>query len=88
VEATDGWTVSNKREFKPDVICMDLVMPVMDGFEATRQIRMSPDLKEVVVITLWSVFFYFDQQTSREAVVTVLSPSQSGKSFYNSYVFT
>jgi signal transduction histidine kinase/FixJ family two-component response regulator len=67
VEAIDGQDGLNKaREFKPNVIFMDLVMNVMDGFEATRRLRMLPDLINVVVIAISASVFNFDQQQSRE----------------------
>jgi signal transduction histidine kinase/CheY-like chemotaxis protein len=53
VEAINGLDGLNKAcEFKPDLVFMDLVMPVMDGFEATRRLRTLPDLANVVVIAI------------------------------------
>ncbi|MEG4024823.1 AAA family ATPase [Microcoleus sp. S13C4] len=37
-------------EFQPDLIILDLVMPVMDGFEMTRCLRQSEEFKQVVII--------------------------------------
>jgi two-component system, NarL family, response regulator LiaR len=41
------------RELRPDVVLMDLLMPVMDGIQATRAIR--SELPEVEVVALTSV---------------------------------
>ncbi len=51
VTAEDGAAeVAQARALRPDVIVTDLVMPVMDGAEAVRQIRQTPELQSTVVI--------------------------------------
>jgi CheY-like chemotaxis protein len=37
---------------RPDLILMDLSLPVLDGWEATRQIKAAPDTKHIPVIAL------------------------------------
>jgi len=53
-EASNGQeAIALARELQPDVVLMDLLMPVMDGIEATEAIR--SEMPEVEVIALTSV---------------------------------
>lgn len=50
IEAVDGGdALDNAKECHPDLILMDLMMPGLNGFEATRQIRQLSELHDVVV---------------------------------------
>ncbi len=61
--AVDGQDCLNKAvEFQPDIILMDLVMPVMDGFETVRQLRQLPPLQDVPIIALSASVFETTQQ--------------------------
>jgi two-component system, NarL family, response regulator LiaR len=46
--------VEQAQKLVPDVILMDLVMPVMDGIEATRQIKLNTPSANILVLTSFS----------------------------------
>ena len=63
-EASNGKQGLEKVEsFNPDLILMDLVMPVMDGFEATSALRNNPQFKDLPIIAV-SANAMFDAQLS------------------------
>ncbi|MEG3875994.1 PAS domain S-box protein [Microcoleus sp. herbarium7] len=65
VQATDGEDCLHKaREFLPDLILMDLLMPVMDGWEATRRLRQLPELKDAVILALSASVYETTRQES------------------------
>lgn len=52
---------------KPDLILMDVQMPVMDGLEATKQIRQIPDLANIPIIALTALAMDNDVKRCLEA---------------------
>jgi len=52
-EAEDGEKAVDMAELEsPDVILMDLSLPVMDGFTAAKQIRQNQRMKDVLIIAV------------------------------------
>ncbi len=68
IEAGDGKEgVIQANQAHPDLIITDLLMPGMDGFEMTRQLRTSPAFQDTVIIASSASVFNFDRQKSQEA---------------------
>lgn len=55
------------RREHPDIILMDISMPVMDGLTATRHIKADPDLQAIPVVALTAHAMATDEQLAREA---------------------
>ena len=51
----------------PDLILMDLSLPVIDGWEATRQIKANPAMQSIPVIALTAHAMAGDKQKALEA---------------------
>ncbi len=68
-EAINGQeAVAKTLEFEPDLILMDLVMPIMDGFEASRKIRKIPKFKNnLTLIAISDSAFGEDKEQSMAA---------------------
>jgi two-component system cell cycle response regulator DivK len=53
VEARDGQEAVDQAIFeKPDLILMDLNLPIMTGWEATRTIKRSPSMQHIPIIAV------------------------------------
>ena len=62
-EATNGEEgIALQLTWKPHLILMDMVMPVMDGYEATRLIKQTPQGQETIIIALTASAFEEQQQ--------------------------
>ena len=52
-EALDGrQAVQMTRELKPDIVILDLAMPVLNGLDATRQILKENEDQKVLILTM------------------------------------
>jgi two-component system, cell cycle response regulator DivK len=73
---------------RPDLILMDIQLPVMDGYEATRRIKADPELSSIPVIAVTSYALSGDEEKARAAgcndfVPKPYSPRSSSRKFEN-----
>lgn len=67
-EARDGKeAIARARELSPSVILMDLAMPAMDGWEATRQLKADPRTRAIPVIAITGHALSGDAERARAA---------------------
>jgi two-component system cell cycle response regulator DivK len=68
LQAVDGEQgVKAAEQDKPDLILMDLGMPVMDGWEATKKIKANDALKHIPIIAVTSHAMVGDEIDARKA---------------------
>jgi len=68
LEASDAESgIQLAREKRPDLILMDMQLPGMDGLDATRLIKIDPDLKSIPIIALTSREMDGDDRKAIEA---------------------
>ncbi len=68
IEAGDGaQAITAANEHRPDLILMDIQLPMVDGYEATRQIKANPALKAIPIIVVTSYALSGDEDKARAA---------------------
>jgi len=66
--AADGASgVDMTRQARPDLVLMDMSLPVLDGWEATRQIKADRSIQAIPVIGLSAHAMSGDDEKAREA---------------------
>ncbi len=67
VARNGGEAIARAREERPDLILMDIQMPMIDGLEATRRIRADAQLAKVPIIALTALAMPGDRERCLEA---------------------
>jgi two-component system cell cycle response regulator DivK len=68
IEAENGAdAITAAQANRPDLILMDIQLPILDGYEATRRIKANPDLKSIPIIVVTSYALSGDEDKARRA---------------------
>jgi two-component system cell cycle response regulator DivK len=68
IEATDGVEgVALAESKRPDLIVMDVQLPIIDGYEATRRIKSNAALRSIPIIAVTSYALSGDEMKARAA---------------------
>jgi two-component system cell cycle response regulator DivK len=68
IEALDGGeAVAKARALRPDLILMDIQLPVLDGYAAMQQIKADRDLSATPIIAVSSYAMAGDEEKARTA---------------------
>jgi two-component system, cell cycle response regulator DivK len=66
IEAVDGADgVAKAKSGRPDLILMDIQLPLVDGYEATRQIKRQPGMASTPIIAVSSFAMKGDEEKAR-----------------------
>lgn len=57
------------REFKPDLILLDLVMPDCSGEDVTCQLRQDPELQDIPIIFLTALVTKKEEMSAQDSVI-------------------
>src|SRR5450432_4302681 len=95
-EAQDGRAaVALVKKFHPDVVLMDIAMPLLNGLEATRQVLKAVPLTKIIILSAHSDDAYVKnaadsgalgfllKQTSAHDVCRAIREVQNGKTFFS-----
>jgi CheY-like chemotaxis protein len=63
---TGNAVLARAREFMPDVLLIDAVMPGMTGYEVCEEVRRDPALKAVPILLLTGAFEAFDDDKAKQ----------------------
>ena len=75
VEAANGEEgLAQARQSQPGFILMDLVMPVLDGFETSRRIRQDPNLSQIPIIAISASVLPEEQTLAEQAGCNAFLP--------------
>jgi CheY-like chemotaxis protein len=59
--------LSEAHEHKPDLILMDMMLPVLDGFQACERLKKDPETRDIPIIALTALTRPQDRKRALEA---------------------
>ena len=81
IEAVDGFEAVEKAiKHKPDVILMDIAMPVLDGIDSTRAMRKNKELADIPILCLTASRDFYEDRAKQAGCNEILQkPIDFGK---------
>ncbi|MHB8067738.1 MAG: response regulator [Desulfobaccales bacterium] len=68
IEAGEGAEgIEKAKEYRPDLILMDIQMPLMDGFQAVTQLKADPETRDIKIISITAFAMKGDRERILQA---------------------